>query len=1053
MAKRVQEIEHDEDWDEVDVPFLGEVTNNKEYWSAVVTLDGHPCEFKLDTGAEVTILSDKDWSLKKHKLTLTKQNLGGPGGTKLEVLGSFEGALEISGRKHKETVYVLKNQASSLLSKRACEALDLLRTSKEVYEVNPTETPNFKAEFPELFTGLGRFKEECRITLREGASPMCLYTARKVPHPLLPQVEKELKSMVEQGVISPVTEPTQWCSGMVPVPKSNGRVRICVDLTSLNKAVVREIHPMKSVDENLAKLRGSSFYSKLDANSGFWQIPLNEHSQLLTTFISPFGRFCFNRLPFGISSAPEIFQRMMSSILIDLEGHGVICHMDDVLIYGQTEKEHDSRVRTVLQRMKDAGMTLNEKCEFSKKKIQFLGHILSSDGIQADPAKISAILDYPPPTNITELQRFNGMVNQLAKFMPGLAKINEPLRQLLKKDTVWRWDKPQQKAFEQVKRLLVSPDTLAHYDPNRPTTIAADASGHGLGAVLLQTQENGIRRAVAAASRSLNETEQRYATIEKEALAATWACDKFCDYVLGLKFKLETDHKPLVPLLSSTDLAKMPPRILRFRLRMMRFNPEVIYVPGKNQVTADALSRAPVHAPDAAEVKFILEVEVFASKMFSIIPASEARLQTIREAQAADAECTQVVDYCQNGWPAYQPLQPLLRPYWENKSHLTIQSDLLLFDNRLVIPRSQRLTVLQQIHEGHLGINKCRARAQGSVWWPFIGSAIEEMVKRCHTCAKLLPEPKQPLMPSEMPSHAWERVGTDLFEFNKKMYLLIVDYYSRWIEVRHLPNSQTAGEVITAMKSVFGTHGIPDIVISDNGPQYASESFKLFAQQYGFTHNTSSPLYPQANGAAERAVRTVKNILKKNEDPYLGLLAHRSTPLYHGLSPSQLLMGKKLRTTLPVPPNQTPTIVDQNDLQDKESEYREKQALNYNKRHRVVTLPALDKGDQVWIRDQDRYGQVVERSNSPRSYIIKTTLGTTVRRNRQALVHSGENQGTPVRKPNEGESPVTAQAIPSYRPSPVSPPAIQPENEGTPSPPPQVSRRGRAIIPPKKLDL
>ena len=411
MAKTVQEVEYDEEWDEVDVPFLGEVTNNKEYWSAVVTLDGHPCEFKLDTGAEVTILSDKDWSLKKHKLTLTKQNLGGPGGTKLEVLGSFEGALEISGRKHKETVYVLKNQASSLLSKRACEALDLLRTSKEVYEVTPTETPNFKAEFPELFTGLGRFKEECHITLREGASPMCLYTARKVPHPLLPQVEKELKSMVEQGVISPVTEPTQWCSGMVPVPKSNGRVRICVDLTSLNKAVIREIHPMKSVDENLAKLRGSSFYSKLDANSGFWQIPLNEHSQLLTTFISPFGRFCFNRLPFGISSAPEIFQRMMSSILIDLEGHGVICHMDDVLIYGQTEKEHDSRVRTVLQRMKDAGMTLNEKCEFSKKKIQFLGHILSSDGIQADPAKISAILDYPPPLQTS--QNFSGLMEWL----------------------------------------------------------------------------------------------------------------------------------------------------------------------------------------------------------------------------------------------------------------------------------------------------------------------------------------------------------------------------------------------------------------------------------------------------------------------------------------------------------------------------------------------------------------------------------------------------------------------------------------------------------------
>ena len=413
------------------------------------------------------------------------------------------------------------------------------------------------------------------------------------------------------------------------VPKANCKVRICFDLTPLNKAVQREIHPMATVDENLAKVKGSQVFSKLALTrvSGKYT-----QSRLLTTFITPFSRFCFNRLPFGISSAPEIFQRTMTGILQGLEG--IVCHMDDILVHGVDQGEHDQRVRAVLQRLQAAGLTLNEKCESSKTRITFLGHIITSKGIEADPEKTTAVREFPTPGNITELQRFNGMVNQLSKFLPELAIINEPLRQLLRKDREWIWDSAQKDAFNAIKEALVSTPVLAHYDPKRQTIVAADACQNGLGAVLLQVDadgnkrpicyafnaikealvstpvlahydpkrqtivaadacQNGLgavllqvdadgnKRPICYASRSLTDAETRYAVIEKEALAATWACEKFSDYILGMSFTLETDHKPLVPLLSTTDLDKMPPRVLRFRLRMMRFSPVVIHVQGK----------------------------------------------------------------------------------------------------------------------------------------------------------------------------------------------------------------------------------------------------------------------------------------------------------------------------------------------------------------------------------------------------------------------------------------------------------------------------------------
>ena len=406
---------------------------------------GRTTRLKLDTGVTVTVLSDDVQWLKDVELTKTSQVLRGLGNTQLPVKGLFYVTLKYRQSKLTEPIYVVHNQKCSLLSRRACVELGLI-ADKDVDEMNTGPT-DFKAEFPALFSGLGKLKTESHI--RPDAIPFCLYNPRKIPHPLIAKVKSQIETMLQQGVISPVTAPTKWCAGIVPVLKPNGSVRICVDLTHLNKAVQRD----------------SKIFSKLNANSGFWPIPLDDESKLLTTFVTLFGRFCFNRLPFGISSAPEIFQRTMSKVLEGSEG--TLCQVDDVLIHGVDQSEHDGRVRAVLHRLQEAGMTLNDKSEFSRSSIRFIAHIIDSSGTHANPQKTTAVTQFPIPSDVAGIQRFMGMVNHLGKCIPHLADLSDPLRQLLRKDSVWAGGEPQQKVLEQIRQALVSPTVLAHYYPNQ----------------------------------------------------------------------------------------------------------------------------------------------------------------------------------------------------------------------------------------------------------------------------------------------------------------------------------------------------------------------------------------------------------------------------------------------------------------------------------------------------------------------------------------------------------------------------------------------------------
>ena len=330
----------------------------------------------------------------------------------------------------------------------------------------------------------------------------------------------------------------------------------------------------------------------------------------------------------------------------------------------------------------------------------------------------------------------------------------------------------------------------------------------------------------------------------------------------------------------------MPPRIQRFRLRLIHFNPEVIHVFGKQQLTTDALSRAPASIPSDEDISLLNDAAVMARQSLDVLPATSRKLQEIVIQQKSDPETRVVHDFCQRGWPAFMPQNPLLHQYWTNQRYLTIVDDVLLFNDRIVIPTNMRLEMLNRLYESHLGVTKCRALAQTSVWWPNISSQIEDMVRKCSVCAKLRPTTKEPLLHSSFPEHPWSRVAMDLFDLHGKSYLLLVDYHSRWPEIRLL-DRLTSTAIIVRLKSIFATHGIPDVVVSDNGPQFASVEFKKFTEEFCFTHTTSSPRYPQANGEAERAVQTVKNLLGKSTDHTLHFsctVLHLFTTVLHQAS-------------------------------------------------------------------------------------------------------------------------------------------------------------------------
>ena len=815
---------------------------------------------------------------------------------------------------------------------------------------------------------------------------------------MLEPAREKLKEMEEDGIIVKEDEPTPWVSSMLVIdkrkvndkrkdtPPSKDEVRTCIDPRDLNKALKRPHYPMVTVEEVANRLSGAKIFTSLDACSGYWHLPVDEESSKLLTFNTPWGRYRFTRLPFGISPAPELYQREMDRLF---EGVPVEIIVDDFLVHGKDQSEVDEKMRRVLDKSREVGLKFNPtKVKLRVPEVSYVGHLFSSEGLKPDPEKIRAINEMPPPVDKEGVLRILGTVNYLDKFIEHKADIQEPISQLTQKDAAFVWEKPQQEAFDKLKSVITSAPALTFFDNTKETVLNVDASSKGLGAVIMQEG-----KPVAFGSKTLTSCERNYANIEREMLAIVWGTQKFHTYVYGCRVIVETDHKPLESIFRK-PLNDAPPRLQRMLLKLTKYDLDVRYVPGKQTVISDCLSRAPLSDSEpTTEPEDVIGINLVEELGFE-----SNTLKRFKETSSTDETSRVVMEYVLKGWPSEkEQVDELAREYWSFKEELSVEDGLLFKSDRIVVPRPLRAEVLDEIHGAHLGESKSLSFARDYVFWSSMTSQIKDRVSSCSICnAFRNRQQRESLHPHEIPGLPWQVVGTDLFEYAGQTYLLVTDFYSKYFEIELL-RQNTASCVINNLKKIFARFGVPDEVVSDNGSQYSNtrnlfnctHEFKQFSEEWGFRHTTSSPEYPQSNGAAERAVQTAKRILKKaaadHKSPFEGLLKYRNTPFEDiGVSPVQLLMSRRTSTMIPTHRRLLlPQAVDPDHVVKALKLRQSVSKKNYDKQSR--DLPPLEAGDKVRIRpNRDKEWRKAEVL--PRSYLLEDEQGRIYRRNRRQII-------------------------------------------------------------------
>lgn len=1045
-----------------------------------ITINNSNVKVKADTGAEANVIPLSLYQqITRKPLQKINQPLKAWLATKpIHPVGCVRLSTQYKCRKIDLLYLVVQGDFSPLLSCNACldlevlkfMNLDLIQSTPTVSKPqqnqdilpDPITTDPVLTNFQDCFSSKpGRLPHEISLEIDESVSPV-IHPPRKLPISLLEPVQEKLLEMEQDGIIVKEQEHTPWVSSMLVVDKRQGKgkgqptkdeVRICIDPRDLNTALKRVHHPMVTIEEVANKLTNTVKFSTLDACSGFWQLPVDEASSKLLTFNTPWGRYRFCRLPFGIAPAPEIYQREMERLF---EGVPVEIIVDDFLIHAKDEKEMNEKLSQVLERSKEVGLKFNpSKVKLRVDEVRYVGHRLTSQGLQPDPEKIKAIIDMPPPTDKEGVQRILGTVNYLDKFIQNKAEIQGPISQLLQKDTVFVWDTPQQNAFAQLKRVISSSPVLSYFDTNKQTVLNADASSTGLGAVVMQEG-----KPIAYGSRTLTNSEKHYANIERELLAIAWGVQKFHTYLYGRKVIVETDHKPLEAIFKK-PLNEAPPRLQRMLLKLTKYDLNVRYVPGKQQVLSDCLSRAPV---DIAEPTSTDEEEIQVN-LIDNLGLDNDSLSKFKSYTNCDETTQVVMDYVVNGWPSdKEVVDELAREYFSYREELSVEDGLLFKSDRIVVPRAMRGEVLDEIHGAHMGESKSLSYARDYVFWPGMSSQVKDRVRSCGICnAFRNQQQKETLKPHDIPGLPWQIVGTDLFDYGGHTYVVVTDFYSKYFEIELLRQS-TATCLINNLKKIFARYGIPQEVISDNGSQYSNtrnlfdstHQFKVFAKEWGFKHTTSSPEYPQSNGAAEKAVQTAKRILKKadadGKDPFEGLLKYRNTPFEDiGLSPVQLLMSRRTRTMLPThkrlllpqPVNPDTVVKTLRTRQDKATAY-------YNQNSK--DLPPLEPGAKVRIRP-GREKQWRKAEVLPRSYLVKDERGSVFRRNRRQIISTPLD--LPMDLPKLSTVPMSSMPMSSSLPMKPQPSLVSDEQMKQPDLQPSGSvvttKSGRVVRKPERL--
>ena len=702
----------------------------------------------------------------------------------------------------------------------------------------------------------------------------------RLPYNQRQMVEDHINELLKAGIIQPSNGP--WSSPLVIVDKKDGGKRYCVDYRKLNKITVKNSHPLPRIDDILASLGGSKYFTSLDLKSGYWQIEMDKDSIEKTTFTCFLGNFAWLKMPFGLSGAVGKFSELMNKVLAGIQYKFTIAYIDDIIIFSKTFEEHLSHIETVFERLRKAGLKLKmSKCEFLKEEVKYLGHIVSASGIQPDPSKVKAIQDLQPPTDVRGIRSFIGMCSYYRRFIPNFAKTAKPLTELTKKNTRFFWNEDCQIAFESLRDALIDAPILAYPDLNKPYKLYTDSSNFSVGACLCQDSKEG-ERVIQYVSHQLNATQQRWPIIEKEAYAMVYSIQKLRHYLLGSKFTIMTDHKPLTHLFTSE---MKNARIQRWAIILDEYGGDIEFIKGSQNRVADFLSR--INQPT--------EVNVIDSDK-----APKVQLDSKVEKSSPEENHQEKFNEFLDSHPDFKDLQEndpeikLLEDILENTEHEKHENischytklDGLLYriseskkstpfpGLQLVIPSFLQKPIVEEIHSGyfggHLGIDKTYDKLRSRYYWSGMYKDVIKFVKTCVSCnMRKLRRERPPLQDMYIPKYPFECVAIDTVgpfpqSFQGNRFIInVIDMFSGWPEsfATKTKSADTVAQIF--LEHIIPRHSCPRVLVSDNGSEFCNAVIQQISAFFNIKHIRTSIYHPESNGKIERYNGVMVNMLAK----------------------------------------------------------------------------------------------------------------------------------------------------------------------------------------------
>ncbi|KAF5802176.1 putative nucleotidyltransferase, Ribonuclease H [Helianthus annuus] len=740
--------------------------------------------------------------------------------------------------------------------------------------------------FPEELPGLPPDRQvEFKIDIIPGAAPIA-----RAPYRLAPTEMKELRTQLDdllaKGFIRPSSSP--WGAPILFVKKKDGSMRLCIDYRELNKVTIKNRYPLPRIDDLFDQLQGASYFSKIDLRSGYHQLKVKDEDVHKTAFRTRYGHYEFLVMPFGLTNAPAAFMDLMNRVCKPYLDKFVIVFIDDILIYSKNQADHEKHLRCILKLLHQEKLYAKfSKCEFWLREVQFLGHVVSERGIQVDPAKVEAVMNWQEPKTPTEICSFLGLAGYYRRFIENFSRIAAPLTLLTRRSSKFNWGPKQQESFDTLKQKLSNAPVLTLPDGIDEFVVYCDASHTGMGCVLMQKG-----KVIAYASRQLKVHEENYTTHDLELGAVVFALKLWRHYLYGTKCVIYSDHKSLQHLFNQKELNM---RQRRWMETLNDYDCEIRYHPGKANVVADALSRKERIKPIRINAKSI-----------------EVRNSLNERLLAAQKEAVLEANY---------PNEKL----GVTEEQLSYGKDgILRLNGRIWVPvfGGLRDVILKEAHSSrysvHPGADKMYQDVKATYWWIGLKKSIATHVAKCLTCAQVKAEHQKPsglLQQTEIPTWKWEMVTMDFItklpktQKGNDTIWVIVDRLTK--SAHFLPIRETFSSDMLAqlyVDKIVSLHGVPVSIISDRDTRYTSHFWESFQKSLGTQLNFSTAYHPQTDGQSERTIQTLEDMLRAcvidlggSWDRHLPLIEFSYNNSYHTsikAAPFEALYGRKCRTPI-----------------------------------------------------------------------------------------------------------------------------------------------------------